>query len=205
MQHAVVLSALKGLYPNPRHYLNFNNPFELVVATILSMQCADDVVNTTTEKLFKRYKKPEDFENMPLVQIETDIRCVAFFREKALAIKDASTIIAERYSGRVPDSMEEILKIPGIERKSAKSILAYGFDKVEGIIVDTHVIRLSQRLGWTKQKISGRVEKELMQLFERSEWKWLPYYLKSHGQAVCAAKGPDCSACPVNTLCPSAF
>jgi endonuclease-3 len=201
----LVLSKLKQLYPNPHHYLHFKNPFELLVATILSAQCTDEVVNSVTAELFKKYRKPEDFENMPLAQIETDVHSITFFRQKSMAIKEASTVIAEKYHGRVPDTIEELTKLPGIGRKSANSVLAHGFDRVEGIIVDTHVMRLSQRLGWTKNKISDKIEQDLMSLFNKKEWKWLPFYLKSHGKAICKAQKPDCRACALSKYCPCAF
>lgn len=205
MQAQILLNNLKELYPNPHHYLNFKNNFELLIATILSSQCTDEVVNSTTERLFKKYKKPEDFENMPLAQIETDIHSITFFRNKAKMIKEASTIIAEKFSGKVPDNLEELTKLPGIGRKSANAILVHGFDKVEGIIVDTHVIRVSQRLGWTKNRDPDKIEQDLMKLFDRKEWKWLPFYLKSHGKACCKAPKPLCQECAINKMCPSAF
>jgi endonuclease-3 len=205
MNAAIILAKLKELYPNPRHYLNFDNNFELLVATILSAQCTDEVVNDTTKALFKKYKKPEDFENMPLAQIELDLSHITFFRNKARMIKDCCTILVEKHHAKVPGTIEELIKLPGLGRKSANSILSHGFDRVEGIIVDTHVIRLSQRLGWTKNKISDKIEKDLMLLFDKREWKWLPFYLKSHGKAVCKAPKPFCQECAVNKLCPSAF
>jgi endonuclease-3 len=201
----LVLSRLKELYPNPRHYLTFRNPFELLVATILSAQCPDETVNAVTEKLFRKYRTPEDFEGLPLAQLETDIHSINFFRNKAKAIKEASTIIVERYHGKVPDDMESLTKLPGIGRKSANAILAHGFDRVQGIIVDTHVIRLARRLGWSAESDPDRIEQDLMKLLDQQEWKSIPFYLKSHGKAVCKAQKPLCQECALNKMCLSAL
>jgi endonuclease-3 len=200
-----VLGELKRLYPEPRHYLTFENPFQLLVATILSAQCPDEKVNAVTAPLFKKYPRPEYFAKAPIEQIEEAVRPTGFFRNKAKAIKGASVAIIERFGGRVPGAMEELVTLPGIARKSANAILQHGFDTVVGVVVDTHVIRVAGRLGWTGETDPVRIERELMQLFPKSEWKWIPFYMKNHGRTVCRAPAPRCSACAISGLCPSAL
>jgi endonuclease-3 len=200
-----VLSQLKKLYPDPRHYLNFENPFQLLIATILSAQCTDEKVNEVTSDLFSRYPDPEDFTGEKLEYIEEAVRPTGFFRNKAKAIKGASEAIIERFGGRVPESMDGLCSLPGIARKSANAILQHGFSKVEGIVVDTHVIRLARRLGWSHEKDPTKIERDLMDLFDRREWRWIPFYLKNHGRTVCKAPTPRCGECVVNIVCPSAL
>lgn len=204
-QPRAVLTELKRLYPNPRHYLRFENPFQLLVATILSAQCTDEKVNEVTSSLFKRYRFPRDIAEESTSTLESLVRPTGFYRNKAKAIQGASRAVIERFGGRVPDTMEELLALPGIARKSANAILQHGFEKVEGIVVDTHVIRVAGRLGWTASTDPEKIELDLMELFDRSEWRWLPFYLKSHGRAVCKAPTPLCGACAVAPLCPSAL
>jgi endonuclease III len=200
-----VLAAFKRLYPDPHHYLKFENPFQLLVATILSAQCTDEKVNEVTAKLFKEYPRPEDLAGEAVEAIERAVRPTGFYRNKAKAIKGASAAIGERFGGSVPDTMMELLTLPGVARKSANAILQHGFGKVEGVVVDTHVIRVAGRLGWTANADPGKIELDLMKLFDRKEWRWLPFYLKSHGRAVCKAPVPKCVACAVAALCPSAL
>jgi endonuclease-3 len=199
-----VLAAFKRLYPDPRHYLRFDNPYQLLVATILSAQCTDEKVNEVTATLFERYPRPEDLAGAALETIEEAVRPTGFYRNKAKAIKGASAAVVERFGGAVPDTMEELLTLPGIARKSANAILQHGFGKVVGVVVDTHVIRVAGRLGWTANADPGKIEEDLMKLFDRGEWRWLAFYLKSHGRAVCKAPTPRCDACAVSALCPSA-
>lgn len=200
-----VLSVLKKLYPDPHHYLRFENPFQLLVATILSAQCTDEKVNAVTAELFRQYPGPEDFARAALDEIEEAVRPTGFFRNKAKSIKGASEEIVERFGGEVPGTMDELVSLPGIARKSANAILQHGFSKVEGVVVDTHVIRLAWRLGWTDQKDPVKIERDLMALFDRQEWRWIPFYLKNHGRAVCRAPTPRCGECAVAVLCPSAL
>jgi endonuclease-3 len=200
-----VLSQLKSLYPNPRHYLSFENPFQLLVATILSAQCTDEKVNEVSASLFERYPRPDDLAAERLEAIEEAVRPTGFYRNKAKAIKAASKELLERFGGGVPDTMDELVSLPGIARKSANAILQHGFSKVEGIVVDTHVVRVAARLGWTASRDPVKIERDLMELFDRREWRWLPFYLKSHGRAVCKAPAPRCAQCSVNVLCPSAL
>lgn len=199
-----VLAELRRLYPDPHHYLKFANPFQLLVATILSAQCTDEKVNEVTAGLFRKYREPADFAGEAVEALEQAVRPTGFYRNKAKAIKGASAAIIERFGGAVPDTMEELLALPGIARKSANAILQHGFGKVEGVVVDTHVIRVAGRLGWTANTDPEKIEQDLMRLFDKKEWRWLPYYLKSHGRAVCRAPAPKCDECAVNPLCPSA-
>jgi endonuclease-3 len=200
-----VLAELERLYPNPRHYLKFAGPFQLLVATILSAQCTDEKVNEVTAGLFEKYRGPADFAEAPVEEIERDVRPTGFYRNKAKAVKGASAAIIERFGGTVPGTMEELLTLPGIARKSANAILQHGFGAVEGVVVDTHVIRVAGRLGWTQNTDPEKIERDLMELFDRKEWRWLPFYLKSHGRAVCKAPTPRCGECAVAALCPSAL
>jgi endonuclease-3 len=199
-----LLTGLKRLYGEPRHYLEFDGPFQLLVATILSAQCTDERVNKTTTKLFEDYPGPEAFASASLEEIEEAVRPTGFFRNKAKAIKGACEAIIERHGGEVPGDMDALTSLPGIARKSANAILQHGFGKVEGIVVDTHVIRLSGRLRWTDQKNPVKIERDLMELFNESDWKWIPFYLKNHGRSVCRAPKPKCSECGIARSCPSA-
>jgi endonuclease-3 len=200
-----VLAAFKRLYPDPHHYLRFENPFQLLVATILSAQCTDEKVNEVTAGLFREYPQPEDLAGEAVEAIERAVRPTGFYRNKAKAIKGASAAIVERFGGTVPATMEELLTLPGVARKSANAILQHGFGKVEGVVVDTHVIRVAGRLGWTANTDPEKIELDLMRLFDRKEWRWLPFYFKGHGRAVCKAPTPKCAECAVAALCPSAL
>ncbi|HVO76601.1 MAG TPA: endonuclease III [Candidatus Bathyarchaeia archaeon] len=200
-----VLAELKRLYPDPHHYLKFASPFQLLVATILSAQCTDEKVNEVTAKLFREYPRPEDLAGASIEALERSVRPTGFYRNKAKAIKGASSAIVERFGGAVPRTMDELLTLSGIARKSANAILQHGFGKVEGVIVDTHVIRVAGRIGWTANTDPGKIERDLMGLFDEKEWRWLPFYLKNHGRSVCRAPVPKCAECSVAALCPSAL
>ncbi len=192
------LELLKKEYPKTKYYLNFSNPFELCVAAILSAQCRDIIVNKTTDKLFKKYKTAQDFTHLT----EEDIKDITFFRAKAANIRKMSDMIITKHAGKVPHSTEALVELPGIGKKTANAIMQNAFGIVEGVVVDTHVIRVSYRLGWTKQKDPKKIEQDLMKLFSRSNWKKLPHLLKDHGRAICKAPTPECSKCVLNKLCP---
>ena len=198
------LGRLKELYPDPKHYLEFDGPFQLLVATILSAQCTDERVNMTTPALFEKYPDAVAFAAAPLEEIEEAVRPTGFFRNKAKSIKGASETITGEFGGQVPDDMDSLTRLPGIARKSANVVLQHGFSKTEGVVVDTHVIRVAGRLGWTSEKNPVKIERDLMELLADSEWKWLPFYLKNHGRAVCKAPNPRCGECGIAPLCPSA-
>jgi endonuclease-3 len=197
-----ILELLKKEYPTAKYYLNFSTPFELYIAVVLSAQCKDEIVNETTKLLFRIYKTPKDYINSP--NLAQNIRFVTFAQNKAGFIKKGCETIIEKFDGKLPNTMEELLTIQGLGRKSANVILQNAFSKVEGIVVDTHVIRLSERLGLSKQNNPDKIEKDLMELIPKEDWGHLPHLLKSHGRKVCMAR-PQCGKCLLNKLCPAAF
>jgi endonuclease-3 len=185
--------------------LRWGTPLELLVATILSAQSTDEQINKVTKTLFAKYRTAADYAKAPRGELEKDIKSSGFFHRKAELIQEASRQIVEEFGGEVPRTMDGLLRLKGVARKTANIVLgnAYGF--VEGIAVDTHVMRLSQRLGFTKQKDRDKIERDLMDLFPREKWFSINYLLIAHGRRVCEAKRPDCANCVVNRLCPSAF
>ncbi len=199
-----VLAELKRLYPNARYYLNFSNPLELVVAAILSAQVRDTVVNATTLQLFKKYKKAQDYAEADLETLIKEISPVTFPANKAKYIKQACKILVEKYHGKVPDTVDQLVELPGIGRKTANAILINAFGKVEGIVVDTHVIRVAYRLGWTQSKNPEKIEEDMMKIIPREDWARVTWLLKDHGRAVCKAPIPECSRCTLKPYCPRA-
>ncbi|MDD5224544.1 MAG: endonuclease III [bacterium] len=199
------LKVLKKLYPEPHHFLEFRNVYELMVATILSAQTPDKTVNTVTPGLFEKFPVPEKLARADLAEIESLIRKLNFYRNKAKSIRGAARMIGERFQGKVPNRMEDLLELPGVARKTANVILQQGFNQVEGIVVDTHVIRVAFRLGWTANKDPEKIETDLMGLLPRPDWQWLHFYLKSFGTEFCRAPRPKCGECPLKPTCPSAL
>ena len=197
-----VIELLKKNYPNAKYYLNFSSPLELMVAAILSAQIRDEVVNATTPKIFAKYKTAKEYADADLKEFTKEISAVTFAGMKAKNITSACRILVEKYNGKVPNTMEELIALPGIGRKTANTILINAFGKVEGIPVDTHVIRLSFRLGWTKSKKPEEIEQDLMKIIPKDDWKKTAYLLKAHGRAVCTAPVPYCSKCFLDKLCP---
>jgi endonuclease-3 len=191
-----LLKMLKREYPDARYYLEFSNPLELLVAAILSAQCRDETVNATTKGLFAKYKNPAAYAQAPLHELESHIKSITFYKNKAANIKGACEVVVRDYKSHVPDKMDELIKLPGVGRKTANAIMINAFNKVEGIPVDTHVIRLAYRIGLTKHKAPDKIEQDLMRLIPRSEWKTL----KNHGRAVCTSV-PKCRSCPISYLC----
>ncbi len=198
-----ILALLKKTYPNARIALNFSNPLEILLATILSAQCTDKRVNIVTKKLFAKYKTVQDYANADLKRFEQEIRSTGFYRNKAKNIIESAKKIIKEFGGRVPDRMEDLLKLPGVARKTANIVLFNGFGKIEGIAVDTHVKRLSQRLGLTKNNNPEKIEKDLMDLLDRKEWGEFSYLLIEHGRNICLAKKPKCNECVLKNICPS--
>jgi endonuclease-3 len=198
-----VIRILSAAYPDAKVALNFSNPLEMLVATILSAQCTDERVNQVTATLFKKYRSPEDYLRVPEQGLAEDIRPTGFFNQKTKAIRGACRMIVEEFGGRVPDTMEELDKLPGVARKTANIVLGNAYGKVEGIAVDTHVRRVSQRLGFTQQKDPAKIERDLMGIVPRDRWFDFTYVLIEHGRALCKAPTPRCEDCPVNYLCPS--
>src|SRR3989338_4827010 len=197
-----IIKVLKDNYPNAKYYLNFSTPVELLVAAILSAQCRDEVVNSTTEVLFKKYKSAEDFANANLDVLAKDIDKITFGDNKAKNIISYCKILVEKYDSKVPKSIDELTSLPGIGNKTALTILINAYGIVPGISCDTHVIRLSYRLGWTKNKNPDKIEKDLDRIIPEKEWGKISYILKAHGRAICQALIPYCNKCPLNKLCP---
>lgn len=199
-----LLRRLYELYPDPDTVLEYSNPFELLIATILSAQCTDARVNIVTRDLFKKYRSPEDYLRVPQEELEEDIRTTGFFRSKSKNIQGACRRIVEAYGGEVPRTMAELITLPGVARKTANVVLGNAFGRDEGIAVDTHVARLSKLLGLTEETDPVRIERDLMALFPRRHWTALPHLLIAHGRKICIARRPRCGICPINDICPSA-
>lgn len=198
-----IISLLRKAYPNARCSLNHANPLELLVATILSAQCTDERVNIVTAELFRKYHRPEDYAAVAQEELERDIRSTGFFRNKAKSIRGACSLIAEQYGGRVPETMEELLELPGVARKTANVVLGNAFGISSGVVVDTHVSRLSQRLALTRETQPEKIERDLCELVPRADWIELPHLLIAHGRAVCKARTPLCAECSLVELCPT--
>ena len=201
MEAMMMLRMLKKKYP-ATIALDHSSPLELLVSTILSAQCTDERVNTVTKDLFKKYRSVEDYANADTKEFEGDIRSTGFYRNKARNIINAARMIADDFGGKVPDSMENLLKLPGVARKTANIVLTNGFGKTEGIAVDTHVKRLAVRMGFTIQKDPDKIERDLMHLFPKSEWNNVNMILVWHGRRVCQARKPSCGTCTVTKYCP---
>jgi endonuclease III len=199
-----IVALLKKEYPRASCTLDFRTPHQLLVATILSAQCTDERVNIVTKDLFKKYKKPKDYAEAPIEELENDIRSTGFFHNKAKAIKNSAMILHNDYKDKMPDNLAELTKLPGVGRKTGSVILGAAFGIAEGIVVDTHVTRLSQRLGLSKNKDAVKIEKDLMQIIPKKDWIVISHLLIDHGRKVCNARRPDCPNCALNKLCPSA-
>jgi endonuclease-3 len=185
--------------------LRFTNPLECLVATILSAQCTDEKVNEVTATLFQKYRTPQDYLRVPEDELKADVKPTGFFNQKATSIREACRRIVEEYGGKVPDTMEDLITLRGVARKTANIVLGNGYGKVEGIAVDTHVKRVSTRLGFTSQTDPDKIEQDLMRLIPRDRWFGFTYVLIDHGRAICVARKPRCEACPVNDLCPASL
>jgi endonuclease-3 len=205
MEKAVnVLKILKKTYPDAKYYLNFKTPLDLMVAAILSAQVRDEVVNASTPGLFAKYKTAESYAKASASDLLKYISKITFAGNKAKHIIEACKILVEKHGGKVPKTIEELTELPGIGRKTAIVILTNAFDIVNGVVVDTHVIRVSYRLGWTRNTNPEKIEKDLNTLIPESHWKETQWLLKAHGRAICKAPTPECSKCPVASLCPKA-
>lgn len=201
----VILNLLKKKYPKAKIALKYSNSWELLVSVILSAQCTDKKVNEVTPALFKKYKKLDDYVRAVPAEFEAMIRSTGFYHAKAQSILTSAKIIKEKFGGRVPQTMAEMLTLRGVARKSANVVLGNAYNVVEGIAVDTHVMRLSQLLGLTDFADPVKIEKDLMTLFEKNEWFPLTYRLIDHGRSICTAKDPRCDLCPLQKVCPSAY
>jgi endonuclease III len=200
-----IIRRLKRAYPDAKCSLNHSNPFELLVATILSAQCTDDRVNIVTADLFRKYKKPEDYLKVSPRELEKDIQSTGFFRNKTKSIQGTSKVLTEDYGGQVPHTMDELLELPGVARKTANVVLGNAFGVKAGVVVDTHVTRLSHRLGLTQQKTAEKIELDLIEIVPKKDWVIFPHLLIAHGRKICKARNPLCTECPVEKLCPSSY
>ena len=200
-----IIKLLKRAHPDAHCALNHSNAFELLIATILSAQCTDERVNIVTADLFRKYRNPEDYLKVPATELQQDIRTTGFFRNKTKSIQGSCKMLSEEFNSRVPQTMEELLKLPGVARKTANVVLGVAYGIAAGIVVDTHVSRLSQRLRLTKNKDAGKIERDLMELVPRKDWIDFAHLLIFHGRRVCKARRPLCEECAVEKLCPSSI
>lgn len=200
-----IISLLEKEFPKAKIALNYSNSMELLIATILSSQCTDERVNLVTKTLFKKYKTAEDYANADIKKLEQDIKSTGFYRNKAKNIKKTCQILVEKYGSQVPHTMEEILELPGVARKTANIVLQNAYSIVEGIAVDTHVRRVSARLGLTKNEDPNKIETDLMEIVPHDKWMRITDLLIFLGRRVCFAKKPKCETCILNKICPSAF
>jgi len=198
-----IVKRLTAAYPEAAVALTASNPLEMLVATILSAHCTDERVNKVTATLFRKYRTAEDYLKVPEAELADDIKPTGFFNQKTKSIRGASRRIVEVYGGKVPDTMEELVTLQGVARKTANIVLGNSFDTVVGIAVDTHVRRVSQRLGLTANDDPDKIEQDLMRLLPKEQWFPFTYRLIDHGRAICVARTPRCDMCPVEGLCPS--
>ena len=198
-----VIRRLEAAYPDAKVALNFSNPLECLVATILSAQSTDVTVNEVTATLFQKYRTAEDYLAVPEDELKADIKPTGFFNQKATSIRAACQRIVEVYGGEVPGTMEDLLTLRGVARKTANIVLGNSFGIVEGVAVDTHVKRLANRIGFSNESDPVKIEQDLMRLIPREKWFSFTYVLIDHGRAICHAKKPRCTECPIEPLCPS--
>jgi endonuclease-3 len=200
-----IIELLEKQYPDAKTALNFTNPLEILVATMLSAQTTDVTVNIVTKNLFKKYSTVEDYVNADIVELEQVIHSTGFYHNKAKNLQKCCQLLVEKFHSQVPKTMEELLELPGVARKTANIVLYNAYGITVGIAVDTHVMRLSQRLGLTQQKDQNKIEQDLMQITPKEKWMPLTDLLIFHGRNVCKAKKPHCEVCVLNKICPSAF
>jgi endonuclease-3 len=198
-----IFKRLRKEYPDAQCSLDFRNPYELIVATILSAQCTDERVNQVTPALFARYPTAADLANAQTEELEAQIKPTGFFRNKTKSLLGMSNAVVERHDGEVPATMDELVELPGVGRKTANVVLGNAFGKNIGVVVDTHVARLSGRLGLTTETDAVKIEQDLMQLIARKDWTLMPHLFIHHGRAVCKAPTPKCEMCVLNDICPS--
>ncbi len=200
---AKIVATLRELYPNAKCSLDFSTPLELLVATMLSAQCTDERVNIVTKSLFKKYRSAEDYASANPEELEQDIKQTGFYRNKAKHIRETAALIAERFGGEVPRTMEELTSLPGVARKTANVVMGNAYGIVEGVVVDTHVGRLARRLGITPSEDPVKVEQDLMTLLPQTDWLDLSHMLIMHGRLICQARKPLCADCALAPLCPT--
>jgi endonuclease-3 len=199
---ARVVKALRREYPDAVCALNFRTPLELFIATVLSAQCTDERVNKVTKELFRKYRTAADYARTPPEELERDIQSTGFFRNKAKCIVECCKAFEERFGGQVPQDLDALVELPGVGRKTANVVLGTAFGLATGVVVDTHVTRVSRRLGLTTQKDPVKIEQDLMQLIAKSEWVAFSHRMIHHGRRICAARKPRCEECPMRSFCP---
>ena len=199
-----IVKALKAAYPDAECSLNFRNIHQLMVATILSAQCTDERVNIVTKDLFEKYTSVKDFAEVDVKQLEKDIHSTGFYKNKAKSIKKSAQQLLEHYDGHIPRTLDELVTLAGVGRKTGSVVLGAGYGLAEGIVVDTHVIRISNLLKLTNHKDALKIEKELMNILPKKDWIMFTHLMIDHGRAVCIARRPDCPNCTLKNLCPSA-
>jgi endonuclease-3 len=200
-----IIKLLKRAHPDARCALNHSNAFELLIATILSAQCTDERVNKVTADLFRKYRKPKDYLKVRDTELQEDVKTTGFFRNKTKSIQGACAMIVDEFKSEVPKTMDELLKLPGVARKTANVVLGVAYGIAAGIVVDTHVGRLSHRLALTKQKDAVKIEQDLIELVPKKDWIIFSHLLIFHGRRVCKARRPLCEECVVEKLCPSSM
>lgn len=200
-----IVKLLEETHPDAKIALDFSNPLELLIATMLSAQCTDERVNVVTKVLFRKYQTPKDYAKADLKELENNIRSTGFYRNKSKNIKKAAQMLVEKFNSKVPSTMAELLELPGVARKTANIVLFNAFGKIEGIAVDTHVRRLAKRLGLTENDDPEKIEADLMKIIPKKDWMRITDFLIFHGRRVCEAKKPKCEICVLDKICPSAF
>ena len=200
-----MIKLLKDEYPNSKTSLLYSNPLELLVATILSAQCTDKKVNEVTKKLFAKYRQVQDYANVDNKELESDIKSTGFYKKKTKYLKQSCKMIIDTFNSKVPNTMADLLRLPGVARKTANIVLSNAYGIVEGIAVDTHVKRLTQRLNLTQSKSPDKIEFDLMKIIPRGEWHAINCLLIDYGRKTCTARKPKCLTCVLNNLCPSFY
>jgi endonuclease-3 len=200
-----IMELLEKEHPDATIALRYKNPLELLIATILSAQASDEQINAITPKLFKKYTTPEDYANADLTELEQDIKSSGFYHNKAKNLKNSAKLLVEKYNSQVPKTMEELVELPGVARKTANIVLFNAYGIIAGIAVDTHVRRLAQRLGLTETSNPDKIEKDLMNIVPKDKWMRITDLLIFHGRRVCDSRKPRCDECVLNKICPSAF
>ena len=200
-----VIRRLKRAYPDAKTALNHSNAFELLVATILSAQSTDERVNIVTADLFRKYRKPEDYLKVPPSELEKDIHSTGFFRNKTKSLQGTARVLLEKYGGEVPHTMDELLELPGVARKTANVVLGNAFGVKAGVVVDTHVMRLSHRLNFSQEKTAEKIELDLIEIVPKKDWVLFPHLMIFHGRRTCKARNPQCEECVVEKQCPSSY
>jgi len=200
-----IIRLLKRAYPDAKCSLNHSNAFELLIATILSAQCTDARVNIVTQDLFRKYRKPEDYLKVSEKELQRDIRTTGFFRNKTKSIQGTARVLTDQYGGKVPETIDELLELPGVARKTANVVLGNAFGINSGVVVDTHVTRLSHRLGLSAEKTAEKIETNLISLVPKKDWVIFSHLLIAHGRAICKARNPLCDQCVIEKHCPSSY